>query len=137
MSGIARNSRLNAYQSVAVHGGVAAEDPHRLILMLMDGALARIAAARGAIACGELGEKAQLLQRVLGIVAELRGCLDLERCGPLALNLSQLYDYMERQLIRANVESRVASLDEVHSLLAEIRNAWEAVPLALRGSVAR
>ena len=50
MSGYSRTSTLGAYQSVAAHGGVAAADPHRLIVMLMDGALERIAQARGCIA---------------------------------------------------------------------------------------
>ncbi len=130
------NSKLAAYQSVAVHGGLAADDPHHLTLMLMDGALERLNAARGCLERGELGTKAQLLHRVVAIIAELRGSLDHQRGGPLAHNLDDLYEYMARQLLRANAENRVNLVDEVVSLLAEIRAAWVAVPMALRGSVA-
>ena len=128
------NSKLAAYQSVAVHGGIAAEDPHHLILMLMDGVMQRISAARGCLERSDLGQKAQLLQRAVALIAELRGSLDHKKGGTLAHNLDELYDYMARQLIRANVENRAGPLDEVASLMTEIRLAWVAVPLALRSA---
>ncbi len=128
------NSKLAAYQSVAVHGGIAADDPHHLILMLMDGVMQRISAARGCLERSDLGQKAQLLQRAVALVAELRGSLDHQNGGALAHNLDELYDYMARQLVRANVENRAALLDEVASLMTEIRLAWMAVPLALRSA---
>lgn len=126
------NSKLATYQSVAVHGGIAADDPHHLTLMLMEGALQRIATARGCLERRDLGQKAQLLQRTLSIVAELRGSLDLQRGGALAQNLDELYDYMTRQLLRANTENKALYLDEVTGLLSEVRAAWAAVPLALK-----
>jgi flagellar protein FliS len=128
------NSKLAAYQSVAVHGGIAADDPHHLILMLMDGVMQRISAARGCLERSDLGQKAQLLQRAVALIAELRGSLDHQNGGALAHNLDELYDYMARQLVRANVENRAALLDEVASLMTEIRLAWMAVPLALRSA---
>jgi flagellar protein FliS len=128
------NSKLAAYQSVAVHGGLAAEDPHHLVLMLMDGALERLNTARGNMQRGELGPKAQLLQRVVAIIAELRGSLDHRQGGPLAHNLDDLYEYMARQLLRANAENRVSLIEEVISLLGEIRVAWVAVPMAMRAA---
>lgn len=127
---------LAAYNSVATHGGVASGDPHRLILMLLDGALERVAMARGCLQRGDIGQKAALLQRVMGIVSELSASLDLQRGGALAANLHDLYDYIQRQLLRANAENRAASLDEVAALLAEIRSAWAAVPLAVRSAPA-
>jgi len=130
------NNKLAAYQSVAVHGGLAADDPHHLTLMLMDGALERLNAARGHMERGDTGQKAQLIHRVVSIIAELRGSLDHRQGGPMAHNLDDLYEYMARQLMRANAENRVSLLEEVISLLGEIRSAWVAVPMALRGAVA-
>jgi flagellar protein FliS len=132
MSMSMQSSKLAAYSSVATHGGLAAGDPHVLVSMLMDGALERIAMARGCMARGEIGMKASLLQRVVAILGDLRHSLDLERGGPLAANLRDLYEYMERQLLRANAENKPAYLDEVSSLLSEIRHAWMAVPMELK-----
>lgn len=134
MSAYPRGKNLSAYQSVAAHGGVAASDPHGLILMLLDGALERISAARGCITNKAMGDKSQLLSRAFQIVEELRVSLDLSKGGPLAANLSDLYEYICRQLTRANAENKVEILDEVTALLQEIRVAWIAIPQELRAS---
>jgi flagellar secretion chaperone FliS len=123
-------SKLAAYQSTAVHGGVAGADPHRLVLMLMDGALERIAIARGCIernGKGDLARKAAAISQCLSIVGELRGSLDLGAGGELATNLHNLYDYMVRRLLLANVNSDVKPLAEVSSLLDNVRSAWAAI----------
>ena len=61
MTAYSRTSNLAAYQSASVHGGVAASDPHRLVLMLMDGAIERIVAARGVIENGMPEARSRLL----------------------------------------------------------------------------
>lgn len=132
MAGYPQGAQLGAYQKVAAHGGVAAADPHGLVLMLMDGALQRIAAARGCIERGKLAEKSQLLHRVVQILGELRGSLDLSAGGQIASNLSELYDYMCRRLLTASLENSVGMLDEVAGLLREIRGAWTAIPQEAR-----
>jgi flagellar protein FliS len=121
-------AKLAAYSSAQAHGGVAAADPHRLIVMLLDGALERIATARGCMTRGDTAEKARLINRAVSIIGELRSSLDLNSGGPLAVNLGELYDYMCRRLLKATAENRVEMLDEVTKLLNEIRTAWVAIP---------
>jgi flagellar protein FliS len=128
MNAYGRTSNLAAYQSAATHGGVAASDPHGLIVMLMDGALERIATARGCMQRGDTTEKARLLNRTSSIIAELRGSLDLSAGGQIATNLSDLYDYMNRRLLSALANNQIEPLDEVIKLLTEIRTAWVAIP---------
>jgi flagellar secretion chaperone FliS len=123
----ARNSKLAAYESVSVQGGVAAADPHGLILLLMDGALERMATARGCIERREIVRKAKLLHSAVRIIAELRGVLNLAQGGAIAQNLSDLYDYMARRLIVANAQNDIGCIAEVMSLLGEIRGAWVAI----------
>jgi flagellar protein FliS len=135
VSAYARNSKLAAYQSVSVHGTVAGADPHRLVLMLMDGVLERLAVARASIERGELAKKAQLLHSCITLLGELRGSLNTQQGGALARNLSDLYEYMVRQLLRANLESNVGLIKEVSSLLGEVRNAWVAIGPEVRSSV--
>jgi flagellar secretion chaperone FliS len=121
-------AKLAAYSSASAHGGVSAADPHRLIVMLMDGALERISTARGCITRGDKVEKARLLNRAVSIIGELRNSLDLQGGGQLAANLGELYDYMGRRLLKATSENRIEMLDEVSNLLHEIRGAWVAIP---------
>jgi flagellar protein FliS len=124
MTAYSRSSHLAAYQTVAAHGGVAAADPHRLILMLLDGALERIAGARGAMQNGASDTKNRLIHRAVAIVSELRGALNMDQGGDIAANMGDLYDYSGKQLLRANVENRPELLDEVAHVLREIRSAW-------------
>ena len=125
-------AKLAAYSSAQAHGGVAAADPHRLIVMLMDGALERIVTARGCMARGETAEKARLINRAVSIIGELRSSLDFNGGGPIAANLGELYDYMCRRLLKATADDRTEMLDEVTKLLTQIRTAWVAIPTEAR-----
>jgi flagellar protein FliS len=132
VSGYGRNSKLAAYQSVSVHGNVAGADPHRLVLMLMDGVMERLTMARSCIERNDIVRKAKLLHSCVTLLTELRGSLNISRGGDLARNLSELYDYMMRQLMRANAESKIEYIKEVSSLLEEVRGAWAAIAPEVR-----
>lgn len=127
----AMQGKLSTYQSVAAHGGVAAADPHRLVMLLLDGAIARIAQAKASGEHGDRAAKSQHLQRALAIVGELRASLDLAQ-GPLARNLDDLYDYVSRQLLLGQVSAEARVLAAASSILLEIRGAWAAMPLDTR-----
>ena len=127
MTASTRAANLAAYQMVATHGGVAAADPHRLILMLLDGAMSRIAQARGCTERGAAADRITHLNRTLGIIAELRASLD-PAGGSIASNLDGLYDFMSRQILLAHVDPRTEILDGVTALLNEIRSAWILIP---------
>lgn len=126
--------KLAAYQVVATHGGVAAADPHRLIVMLMDGALERIASARALARQGAHAEKAQLLHRTVSIIDELRNCLDFKAGGEFARNLDSLYEYLCRRLMQSSSDGKLDTLDEVSTLLNEIRSAWLQIPVESRAA---
>jgi flagellar protein FliS len=121
-------AKLAAYSSASAHGGVAAADPHRLIVMLMDGALERIASARGCMERNDIGGKAQLLNRAIQIIGELRGSLDVTKGAEIAANLDALYDYMGRRLLEASLRNDTKMLDEVTKLLRDLRDAWSQIP---------
>jgi len=117
-------AKLAAYRSNAAHSGVDAADPHRLIVMMMDGALERIATARGLMQHGGGAEKAQLLHRAVAIIDELRNSLNFKAGGDIATNLDSLYEYMCQRIMQANASNKPEWLDEVSRLLGEIRSAW-------------
>ena len=71
-------------------------------------------------------------QGLAPIIGELRASLDANACVQIAANLDALYDYMCRRLLKANSESSIAILDEVSSLLHELRGAWLAIPAEAR-----
>jgi flagellar secretion chaperone FliS len=132
------SAKLAAYRSASVHSGVDAADPHRLIVMLMDGALERIATARGLMSHNSGGpEKAQLLHRAVAIIDELRNSLNFKAGGTVSTNLDALYEYMCTRLMQASASNKPEWLDEVARLLNEVRSAWLQLPAQGREQVAR
>lgn len=118
---------LKAYRSAGAHGQVGAADPHRLVLLMLDGAIDRLSMARGHIERGQIPQKAETLSRAMAIVDSLNAHLDLEKGGEIAANLRGLYDYASRRLLEANLHNDVAALGEVTALLKEIRAGWQAI----------
>ncbi|RXZ32818.1 flagellar export chaperone FliS [Oxalobacteraceae bacterium CAVE-383] len=119
----------NAYASVGMETGVAAATPHKLTLMLMDGASIAIAMATKHMRAGAIKEKGKLItQAILIIDNGLRASLNHKvGDGELAGNLEALYSYMTRTLFTANVKNQPELLEEVHGLLSQIKEAWEAI----------
>lgn len=124
---------LNAYRNVGVQSEVDDASPHRLISMLLDGALDRIASAKGAMERGEKSTQGALLGRAITIIDNMRASLDHQQGGELAGRLADLYDYMERRLLEAGASADTAALDEVSSLLREVKSGWEQIPAEMRG----
>ncbi|WJW74581.1 flagellar export chaperone FliS [Thiohalobacter sp. IOR34] len=123
-----RNAQgAGAYAQVAVHTNVEGASPHRLVQMLMEGALDRIVAAKGCMQRRQIADKGQQISVAISIVNALHASLDKEAGGEIAANLDQLYDYMERRLLEANVHNDPSILDEVVDLLRQIKTAWDAI----------
>ncbi|TBU97234.1 flagellar export chaperone FliS [Stutzerimonas kirkiae] len=118
---------MKQYQSVNVQAQVSDATPHRLIQMLMEGGLTRLAQARGAMARGDIPLKGTLIGKALGIIGGLRQGLDLEAGGELATNLDRLYVYMTERLTEANVKNDPSILDEVSELLRKVKSGWDGI----------
>lgn len=118
---------LSQYQRISTQTGVVDADPHRLVQLLLDGAIDRIAQARGALAAGDAAATGEALGKAVGIISGLQGCLDKQQGGEIADNLDRLYDYMTLRLMDVHAEKDPAPLDEVSGLLATIRSGWEAI----------
>ena len=123
------SSQLGAaqYRKVGVQSNVEAASPHKLIAMLLDGAVGKIHAARGLMEQQQTAAKGEQISWAMAIIEGLRGALDLNAGGTLANNLDALYDYAMRRLVRANLENDLAALDEVLGLLSEIRAGWNGI----------
>ena len=126
-SSVYNKSALSQYQKVNTQTGVVDADPHRLIQLLLDGALDRIAQAKGALASGDIANMGEALGKAVGIISGLQSCLDRERGGDIAANLDRLYDYMTRRLLLANLQNDGPALREVAGLVGELKQAWDAI----------
>lgn len=121
----ARQYAVNSYKQGVV-SEVKEASPHRLIQMLYEGGLQRIAVAKGAIQRKEVALKGESIGKAIAIVGGLRASLDLSQ-GEIPRNLDNLYEYMERRLLEANLKNDTAILDEVSTLLRDVKSAWDAI----------
>lgn len=124
-----------AYSTVGAQTQVAAATPHRLIQLLMDGALARLAVAKGQMQRNEVGAKAASVGKAISIIDGLRMSLDHSVSAEMSDNLESLYDYMNRRLLIANINSDPDILEEVACLLRELKEAWDAIPQQMRSDL--
>lgn len=118
---------IRQYAQVGVQTSLESADPHRIVQLLMEGALNRIALVKGHMQRQELAQKGEPLARAVAILAELRRSLDHKAGGDIATNLDALYEYMERRLLEANSRNDTAALDEVSGLLREVKSGWDAI----------
>ncbi len=125
-------SAIKQYQQVSVNSSVMGASPHRLVQMLMEGALERIALAKESMKRNEIAMKGQNIGRAIQIVGGLQGSLNKDAGGQIAENLSNLYDYMVGRLLAANIQNDESILDEVSSLMIEIKMGWDAMPDAYK-----
>jgi flagellar protein FliS len=120
--------QADAYAKVGVETAVMAGDPHKLILMLFDGALLSIATARAAMDKKDIATKGQAISKAIEILLNgLKASLDPTAGGELASRLAALYDYMSERLVYANVHNSRPALEEVTNLLHSLREAWEGI----------
>jgi flagellar protein FliS len=123
---------INAYKQGNMKQDIAAADPHKLTLLLMQGALDRIAYAKGAMERKDFAVKAENISRAVAIIIHLRDTLDLDVGGETTENMFALYDYMVERLNNAHFKNDLQMLDEVSSLLTPIRDAWVQIPDAAK-----
>lgn len=118
---------LNQYRTVHTEAGAAMDNPCRLVQMLLVGGLDRIARAKGSLERGDYAAKGNDIGVVLDVVAVLRGNLNFQQGGALAVNLDRLYDYMIRGLLEANRHNDSGKLDEVSALMGELKAGWDGI----------
>ena len=118
-------NRAAAYAKVSVETGVNTADPHKLILMLFDGALLQVRTAGIAMQSKDIPGKGTAISKAIEIIINgLKVSLDTNAGGELAERLAALYDYMSERLLYANLHNSQPALDEVAGLLATLREAW-------------
>jgi flagellar secretion chaperone FliS len=118
---------LKSYAKVNYRSSVEIASPHRLIDMLYEGAIERIVQAKGALEYGNIELKGAKINSAVSIVGGLRESLNADVGGDLAMNLDNLYIYIQSILSQAHIKNDSAKLDEAITLLSDLRSAWKQI----------
>lgn len=114
----------SAYKSYQ-QNSVLTATPGELTLMLYNGCIKFIRQARIAMTEKNVENKNMYLQKAQNIIRELMVTLDQKQ--PVAQNMLQLYDYINRRLIESNIKNDLEILDEVEGLVTDFRDTWKQV----------
>ena len=106
---------------------ILSADPIDLVRLLYQASIGAVEDARRHLAAGDIAARSRSISKAHQIMVELTGALDHERGGEISQRLAQLYDYMERRLIEANLQQSDAPLGEVRALLKTLAEAWEGI----------
>jgi flagellar protein FliS len=113
------------YTKTGVEMDVLNADPHRLIVILFDGAIGTIQRAKGFMAQKKTAEKCDAIDQAMRIIdCGLCASVDPSHAPQFAARLVGLYRYMLRRLVLANSRNDAKILDEVTGLLGGLRDAW-------------
>lgn len=103
---------------------VLSADPVELVRILYEAALEAVANARRSLRQGDIAARSNEITRAQLVLTELGLSIDHERGGAVSRNLAELYDYMQRRLIQANLEQADSPLAEVARLLETLLEGW-------------
>lgn len=102
---------------------------HQVISLLLDGALERVTQAKACIDDGNFEDKNIIVGKIIGIINGLRGSLNFQEGGEIAVNLDALYDYMITRIDNASPESEAQALDEVSELISQVKSGWDEIDI--------
>ena len=108
-------------------GDVGQADPAQVIVLLYEGAIARIGQAAQEMVKQNTLASGLSLYRALAIIAELRKSLNFEAGGEIARNLDRLYLYMHEELVKGHLAKQVQPLERVRALLTDLNSSWRQV----------
>ena len=125
---------LKQYKSVDLQATVQTASPHKLISMLMGGALEAFAKGKGAAERNDIDARAKHLNKAIEIVFGLKSSLDMEKGGEVSANLDSLYDYIVMHTLSASRDNDPAKIQEIINLLLEVKEGWDEMPLEFRNN---
>lgn len=124
-----------AYAQINISSEVEHATPHRLISMLFEGVLKQLAIAKGAISREDIPGKCVAIGKAIAIVGELQNSLADTDTNEVSKNLMNLYDYVLREMLTANLQSSSDKLNEVALILGEIKQGWDTIPEEQRNAM--
>jgi flagellar protein FliS len=113
-----------AYFSQYLATQVNTASPEQLLILLYNGAIRFLNEAEGAMQEGHVAQRGLMISRTINIINELCATLDHEIGGEISANLEALYNYMNRELLQANIKDDLKRLGQVKAMLTDLRDTW-------------
>ena len=109
-----------------VEADVATASPHRLVVMLYDGAIRFLHQAAVATRAGRGDVARKRIRAARAIIGELDFCLDMSQ-GEIPARLRSIYKFCNRHLSDSMANTDPEGFERVARLLADLRASWEQI----------
>ncbi len=116
---------VNAYSNNYLENQINSATPEQLLIMLYDGAIRFTNQAVQAINDGNIEGRNYYINKACAIISELNATLDHDIGGKIASDLNLLYDYLLRELHKANSSNDADKLSPVLRILSDLRETWQ------------
>ncbi|MDR2363713.1 MAG: flagellar export chaperone FliS [Spirochaetaceae bacterium] len=125
---MAYTNALSAYRETRIKTASQGQ----LIIMLYDGAIKQLDHGMELLTLNAAGKKdpariegiGKAVVKTQEIITELMVSLDFEQGGDIAKNLFALYTWFNQELLEANIAQDVKRIDNVRSMIKDLRNTW-------------
>lgn len=118
---MAMNNAYNTYRNNSVNYA----SKEQLLLMLLEGGVKFSKIARQAIIDRNVKSAHENIIKTQNIFYELMATLDVNKGGEWVNALMQVYDFIVRRLVDANIKKDAAILNEVIYLIEDVKDTWE------------
>ena len=115
----------NAYSENYLKNQIESASKEQLLIMFYDGAISFVSRAENAIRDNNTEQKNYCINKASAIITELSVTLDHQIGGQIASDLEALYDFMNRELNKANIKNSLSSLETVKTLLTDLGETWK------------
>lgn len=115
-----RNKALSTYKQMSIETATPAE----LVLMLYNQALRSMKEAIGSLEAKDVQASNAHLQRAQEIVDELKTSLNISLGGKIAQGLGTMYEYVNHQLLEANMKKDPTFVADASKVISELRDGW-------------
>lgn len=119
---------LKEYNKASVNANLATADPYTITKALFQGVFERLGQAKGAIARGDLEEKAKRLASASAIIQHLKDTLDPSQAPEIAKNLDFIYEFMLAKIADASMQVNAQPIDDALKVFIPIKDAWDSIP---------
>ncbi len=116
-----------AYKKVGTQSSAEYANPHRLIQMLLEGAIEKMVIARSYIERNDIKSRAENINWAIRIIGGLQASLDKEKGGEISETLGSLYIYVNEKLSEANANNDTSKIDEAINIINNIKEGWDGI----------
>ena len=115
---------MNPYLDQYQNNQIATAKPEQILILLYDGAIRFVYRAAAAIDANNAEQKNININKTVAILSEFSATLDHTIGGQVAADLTALYNFMIRELTVVNRTNDLNRLENVRSILTELRDTW-------------